>query len=216
MRETSVSFGTCYIVGAAPQANEIYPTREDFVVAADGGCAHLRRWGRTPDFVVGDLDSLEGAPPSGVPCRRFPTKKDNTDTALALQEGFARGYRRFELVGCTAGRPDHTFANQQLLLWAARQGAFACLRGEGCRATALVGGGELRLRGQGTVSVFAFDGAAEGVTIKGMCYPLNNETLWGDTPRGISNQLDGEGYVALQSGALLVFWEDTIEPLANI
>ena len=202
---------TCYLVGASPEAEDapqVCPG--DFVIAADGGCAHLQRWGIVPDFVIGDMDSLAGELPGSVPFARFPSEKNETDMELALQEGLRRGFRRFALLGASGGRPDHTMANVQLLVQAARQGASAVLHMGSWRCTAICAPGctsTLKLKGNGTVSVFAYGEQANGVTITGMTYPLANETLEGAVPRGTSNELDGEGTISLAEGTLLCCWE---------
>ena len=143
---------------------------------------------------------------------------------LAFWEGYQRGLRRFVLTGASGGRMDHTMANLQLLVKAAELGAFALLRDETCCVTALSGQGELRLRGCGTVSVFAYGEEAAGISIQGMKYGLDRETLMGNAPRGVSNALEGgEGVITMESGTLLVFWEaagvareQPIEVFANI
>ena len=211
-----VHMQTCYLVGAAPGAVRIEKQPGDYVIAADGGLDHLERWGLTPDFVVGDMDSLRGALPEDVPYKRVPAEKDDTDMALAFMEGYDRGQRRFVLTGASGGRMDHTAANLQLLVKAAKRGAFALLRDEACCVTALCREGELRLHGKGTVSVFAYGDQAGGVSISGMQYCLDRETLCGDSPRGVSNALDGDGMITMESGTLLVFWEPGIEALVNI
>ena len=207
---------TCYLAGAAPGARDPAPpiAPGDFVIAADGGCGLLRQWGLTPDLIIGDLDSLAGPLPEGVPCIRAPAEKDETDMELALLEGVSRWYRVFGILGGYGGRPDHTIANLQLLAKAAQMGARAVLHAGSWRCAALCGGtpaGELALRGKGIVSVFAWGAKAEGVTIAGMKYPLAGEDLDSTAPRGVSNELDGEGRVTLEKGILLCFWEETIQ-----
>ena len=207
---------TCYLVGASPAAEHFSPLPGDFIIAADGGADHLSRWDIAPDFAVGDMDSLRGTLPEDVHRRRVPAEKDETDMELALLEGFTRGFRRFELIGAAGGRPDHTMANLQLLVKAARLGAFAVLREGSWRCAALVAGQKLLLRGRGTVSVFAYGERAKGVRIAGMKYPLAGEDLDGDTPRGISNELDGEGTVTLEEGFLLCYWQAEIDATINL
>ncbi|MCL2446469.1 MAG: thiamine diphosphokinase [Oscillospiraceae bacterium] len=196
---------TCYIVGAAPQAVRIAPQAGDFTIAADGGLHHLQAWGVEPDYLIGDMDSLQSELPSGISHVKYPAEKDDTDLALALEEALRRGYTRVVLTGCTGGRADHTFANLQLLVQAAKRGVQAVMLDEDYTLTALVGPGELTLQSHGTVSVFAYGERAEGVTITGMKYEIANETLYGDVPRGISNELDGTGTVAVERGVLLVY-----------
>ncbi len=213
----------CYLIGAATTAEKIMPDPDDFMIAVDGGCDTLRRWGLTPDFVLGDFDSIQTGLPENVPCKRYPREKGESDMELALWEGLSRGYRRFELIGASGGRPDHTYANLQLLVQAAEHGAFAVLRFPGYAVAALVSGGSLLLRGSGTVSVFAFGGDAEGITLRGMKYPLERARLSCCAPLGLSNEISQAapgapiGEVSMEHGALLVFWEsEKAIPMVNI
>jgi len=200
----------CYIVGASPDAVKIRPRPGDFLIAADGGLEHLTRWGLKPDLLVGDLDSLAAAP-QGIPCKHFSRKKDDTDLSLALEEAITRGLEHIIITGAWGGRPDHSAANLQLLVKAARRGCFAQMLCGGYTATAITSGNTLRLKGHGTVSVFAHGGDAHGVTIRGLEYPLENAVLRDDTPLGVSNTLDGEGEITLKHGALLIFYQEGIE-----
>lgn len=201
----------CFLVGAAPNAVPITPKPGDFVIAADGGYHHLLKQAITPDLVIGDMDSIHGKLPEGTPGITLPAEKDDTDLVLAFWEGYNRGFRHFILTGASGGRMDHCMGNLQLLVKAAKLGAHAVMQDKEYHVTALIGPGELHLRGTGTASVFAYGKQATGVTIQGMKYNIARETLHGDTPRGVSNELAGEGHIAVQQGVLLIFWETGIE-----
>ena len=115
---------TCYIVGAGDFTSRgLAPAEGDLLIAADGGYDWLRQSGLTPDFLLGDLDSLGVLPslPAKTKLLRYPVEKDDTDTALALEEGWNRGYRSFALYGCGGGRPDHFLANLQTMARYAKQ-----------------------------------------------------------------------------------------------
>lgn len=61
-----------------------------WIVCADGGARHLRRLGRLPDLLVGDLDSAHPEDvawmiQNDVPLDKFPMAKDATDSELAIQ-----------------------------------------------------------------------------------------------------------------------------------
>ena len=194
----------CYIAGASPAAERIHPGPKDFLIAADGGLRHLARWGLQPHLLVGDLDSLEEAP-EGIPCKKHPREKDATDLSLALDEAIALGYRHIVITGAWGGRPDHCVASLQLLAKTAARGIDVQMLCNGFTAMAITGGKILRLRGNATVSIFAWGGQANGVTIRGLKYPLENAALHSDTPLGVSNVLTGEGEITLKHGTLLVF-----------
>ena len=115
----------CYIVGAGEfTPRGLCPEPGDFVIAADGGLCALENMGITPDLLIGDLDSLGDHPlPEGVPLEKHPVEKDDTDTGIALAQGYAMGYRSFALYGCAGGRIDHLLANFQSMARYSKLGA---------------------------------------------------------------------------------------------
>lgn len=201
--------GICYIVGAGnTDGVRIAPGEGDLVIAADAGWLALREWGILPHLAVGDFDSL-GDAPAGVPVVRHPVRKDETDMALAVEEGLARGYRQFALLGGVGGRTDHTLANLQLLTGLARRGCKALLLGADCAAMAVSAGASWRMRQEtGTVSVFCLGREARGVTVTGLSYEAQEITLTDDCPLGVSNAFIGaEAAVQVADGTVLVWWE---------
>lgn len=116
---------TCYIVGAGDfTARGFAPGPGDLILAADGGYRALYRLGTTPDLLLGDFDSLGDVPlPANLPVLRFPARKDDTDTGLALRHGLMLGFRDFALYGCAGGRTDHLLANFQSMARVSRLGA---------------------------------------------------------------------------------------------
>ncbi len=197
---------TCYIVAAAEGFVPFVPVGGDLVIAADGGCRHVMAAGIVPDLVVGDLDSCD-ALPQGVPVERHPVRKDETDTALALRIGYARGYRYFVILGGLGGREDHSFANFSLLLNMKQQGARVVLR-SASTDVCVIQNEEYTLHGSigDTVSLFAFGGVAHGVSLRGLSYPLTDATLTPDIPLGVSNELvQPRADICVRDGALLCF-----------
>ncbi len=212
---------TCYVFGAGeyPEAR-ILPEPGDFVIAADGGLAACRQWGITPQILVGDFDSFAAdcaeqntGIPAGTEVVRLPVEKDVTDMAAALELGRARGAKRFVMLGGTGGRPDHTYANYQLLAAMAQRGEEGYLVGAAFSATAIIGGSALTFSSDfsGTLSVFSLTDEARGVEESGVKYPLADATLSATVPLGVSNSFlggeDGGARVAVAQGTLLVMWE---------
>lgn len=132
---------TCYIVGAGDfTARGFAPGPGDLILAADGGYRALYRLGTTPDLLLGDFDSLGDAPlPPDLPVLRFPVRKDDTDTGLALRYGLEQGFRDFALYGCAGGRTDHLLANFQSMARVSRLGATIRLAAPDYDAWALTG-----------------------------------------------------------------------------
>lgn len=224
---------TCYIVGAGDFTPRGFaPVPGDLVLAADGGYRALYSLGYTPDLLLGDFDSLGDLPlPPDLPVLRFPARKDDTDTGLALRHGLDRGFRDFALYGCAGGRVDHLLANLQSMARISRLGAAIRLAAPEYDAWALTGpapstpapdasgpaphapdgpAATLTLpdRPGGTlVSVFCHGDRAEGVTLTGLSYPLDGADLTGDFPLGVSNRrLEGQpATVSVRRGTLLIF-----------
>ena len=222
---------TCYIVGAGDFTPRGFaPVPGDLVLAADGGYRALYSLGYTPDLLLGDFDSLGDLPlPPDLPVLRFPARKDDTDTGLALRHGLDRGFRDFALYGCAGGRVDHLLANLQSMARVSRLGAAIRLAAPEYDAWALTGpapdapasatpaapgalapAATLTLpdRPGGTlVSVFCHGDRAEGVTLTGLSYPLDGADLTGDFPLGVSNRrLEGRpATVSVRRGTLLIF-----------
>ena len=132
---------TCYIVGAGDFTPRGFaPVPGDLVLAADGGYRALCSLGYTPDLLLGDFDSLGDLPlPPDLPVLRFPARKDDTDTGLALRHGLDRGFRDFALYGCAGGRVDHLLANLQSMARVSRLGATIRLAAPEYDAWALTG-----------------------------------------------------------------------------
>lgn len=218
---------TCYVVGAGDFTPRGFaPVPGDLVLAADGGYRALYSLGYMPDLLLGDFDSLGDLPlPADLPVVRFPVRKDDTDTGLALRHGLDLGFRDFALYGCAGGRVDHLLANFQSMARVSRLGATVRLAAPDYDAWSLTGPAPnaptpaapdalapaavlaLPPRPGGTlVSVFCHGDRAEGVTLTGLAYSLSDAALTGDFPLGVSNRrLDGQrATVAVRRGTLLI------------
>ena len=200
--------GICFIVGAGEfTCRGLKPARDDLLLAADGGYEALHAQGLSPHLVIGDMDSLRRRP-QGVSALRFPSRKDETDMALAIRLAQGMGFRKFRLYGATGGRQDHFQANLQLLSALARSRYDARIVAPNFTVYAIAAG-MLRLhglhRGQ-TVSVFCAGDEALGVTLRGLAYEITNARLTGDNPLGVSNQAAGDtARISVRRGTLLVF-----------
>lgn len=200
---------SCYIVGAGEfTPRDLHPDSGDYVIAADGGLRALDDLGIQPDLLIGDLDSLGDHPlPDGVPLEKHPVEKDDTDTGIALAQGYAMGYRSFILCGCAGGRIDHLIANFQSMCRYSKLGANLRLIAPEYDAYALSNGSMiLPHRPAGTtVSIFCHGDKAEGVSIRGLYYPLDGYTLTSEHPLGVSNQhTQEEAEISVQNGTLLM------------
>lgn len=197
-----------YIFGGGIYGNEFPSISEnDFVIAADRGFEILKNKGMCPDITVGDFDSSSEIPEENV--LRLPVEKDVTDTFAAVETALEKGADEIHIYGGMGGRPDHTFANYALICSLAQKGTGVFLYGEGYEITAVCDT-SLKLCGKKgeTVSVFSFTEKSEGVTLKGLKYPLENATLSNTFPLGVSNSFEEEtAFISVKNGTLLVMCE---------
>ena len=181
--------------------------KDDYILAADGGLAHLQKLGIEPNGILGDFDSLGYVPQNS---QVFPVEKDDTDSMLAVRKGLELGYKEFILYGALDGpRLDHTIANLQTLLFLESQGAKGTLVGLKYLITTVKNGVlKLPLAESGIVSVFCLGEKARGVTIRGLKYGLENGQLDSSFPLGVSNHFVGkESSVAVEEGTLIVMYD---------
>ena len=198
---------TCIIFCAAEFDKLAAPIgNEDYVLAADGGLRHLEKLNIVPNGIIGDFDSL-GFVPEGAEV--FPVEKDDTDAMLAAKKGLELGFRKFLFYGSLDGpRLDHTVANFQTLQYLADRDATGYLIGNDYLVTVLKDGSlTFPAREEGILSVFCMGADAQGVTISGAQYELENGTLTAGFPLGVSNHFVGnEVTVSVEKGSLLLLW----------
>jgi thiamine pyrophosphokinase len=182
---------------------------EDLLIAADGGARHCRRLGLIPHIVVGDLDSLTpeeraALERAGTRFEIHPAHKDETDLELALQAAMREGARDVVILAALGGRWDQTLAN--MLLLAHPDFATLTLRLADGPDTLWIVRDQATVRGArgDTLSLMPLAGDAEGVTLSGLEYPLNDGTLRFGYTTGISNVLTAsEATITVRRGVLL-------------
>lgn len=199
--------GICYIVGSGDFTPDgLCPQRDDYVIAADGGYRYLENAHIRTDLLVGDFDSLDYVP-DNIKIYRFPAEKDDTDMGLALKKGEEKGYRRFRIYAGSGSRPDHFYANLQLLARFAMKGYEVSLHAPEFNVYALYNGRISLKREKGTVfSVFAVTDTVNKVTIENAKYETINQSLKNTFPLGVSNEFtENETFILAKGGAVIVF-----------
>lgn len=183
----------------------------DLIVAADGGAENAVAYGRHPEIIVGDFDSLDIAvwrelEASGCQLVRHAAEKDETDTELAVQIALERGADRITLLGALGGeRFDHALGNIFLL---ADFPVVAIQIIDGPQNCWLLRGpGQSRIEGAvgDLLSLIPLTGNVRGIHTQGLYYSLNGESLRFGRPRGISNVLtQPQAEVSCEEGLLLI------------
>ena len=198
MKKTALIFG-------AGEANmkDIKQPADSLVWAADGGLAYCTSVGITPDFLIGDFDSLGYIPANAVV---LPVQKDVTDMEAAVADAEKKGCDTFYIYGGTGNRLDHTLGNIAILIALSKKGKRAFLCDRNYTVTAVTNGTvHFDASDRGTVSVFAADKEVHNVTIEGLLYPLKHATLTNDVTLGVSNELTGQNAcISVGSGTLVI------------
>jgi thiamine pyrophosphokinase len=182
----------------------------DTILAADGGTRHVLALGLAPSTIIGDLDSLtedeqHDLENNGREVIKYSHDKNETDLELALRFAVESGHREILIVGALGGRLDQTLGNLALLTGQEFEG-FDVRVNDGVEEAWFVRS-RCEVRGDpgDIVSLLPWGGEVTGITTDGLCWPLQDENLYPDKTRGISNEMLGEtASITLRSGLLLV------------
>lgn len=181
------------------------------VVAADSGVDNAARLGFSPDYALGDFDSIERIdllsqlPPDRV--FRYPREKDETDTELALAFLLEHDIITRVIVGGGGGRIDHLLALTALFhrqsapsLWITHNAVLRRLDGEH----------RFEVEKGRLISFFPLGGGPCTMKSSGLKWPLDN-LIWYPGDLGLSNRATGPTVsISVLSGTLLM-----IEPLGE-
>ena len=190
--------------GIARRINE-----EDFLIAVDGGLNHLATLGLKPNLIIGDMDSVDGKlldkfRKQEVAIEKHPPDKDQNDLELAIQAAVKMHPKTIWIVAALGNRIDQTLANIFLLT---REDLIDIDTHiiDGVRDLFLIRkeASISGVKGQ-RVSLIPIHGPVNGIRTEGLAYSLNNETLYPDRTRGISNRMtDVQARIAIENGLLL-------------
>lgn len=198
--------------GDLPDTNKVGTLlhADDFIICADGGTRHALALGLKPALVIGDMDSIpkdqwQELEKAGVSIELYPRDKNETDLELAINRAIEDKPQQIVIIAALGGRLDQTLGNI-VLLTDVRLMIFDVRLDDGveeiffCRDQAQVQG-----RSGDIVSLIPWQGAVSNIQTKGLKWVLQNETLYPDKTRGISNEMLGEtASISIGSGLLLV------------
>lgn len=181
-----------------------------FIVGVDGGAGHLRKLGIIPDALLGDFDSikkedLEFYRGMGVEILEFPVDKDKTDTELAVELAENKGFKNIIFVGGLGTRFDHSLSNIFILKKMLDKGICGKIADEQNEITLVRDGISLTREADAKITLLSLSEKAEGVTTKGLLYPLSDATLELGSSWGVSNEFTAEvAEITVRSGLLIV------------
>jgi thiamine pyrophosphokinase len=188
----------------------------DMVVCVNGGAENAIALGFEPKVVIGDMDSMgtrlrEQLQAEGCRFVEFPSRKDETDSELAVRYALSLGATELVMLGALGGRIDHTLANVMLLALPELEGVQVRLV-EGDQEVLLIRD-EVVIEGQpgDMISLLPLSGDVVGIHTEGLEYPLHDGTLRFGAARGVSNVLTAlQARVRVGKGLLLAVHHRTL------
>ena len=200
---TEPAFGEEYIKKIQPQ----------LLIAVDSGMEFFYQSGIIPHRIVGDFDSVKEKTleffreKDGIDWVGLIPEKDDTDTEAAIRGAIESQCERIHLLGATGSRIDHVFANIHLLGMGFGKGVQIIMADTHNRIRLTEKGISIKKKEQfgDYVSLLPFAGEVEGLTLKGMKYPLKDYNYPCFSSLGISNEIvEEEAVISFKKGVLMV------------
>lgn len=177
-------------------------TEYQIKVAADGAYLYMQKLGIPMDYIVGDLDSLTKQN-INIPIIHI-AEQESTDMEKALNFIYAQGYTIVHIYGGSGLEQDHFLGNLHVaykfftkleITFFDDLHSYFFLPKQIC----------IQTQKNQLISLIPFP-LAQGITTKGLLYPLNGEDLCLGTRIGTRNRaLMDEIEISFQSGSMLIF-----------
>ena len=150
----------------------------DRLICADGGADSALRLGLTPDFIIGDLDSI-----SKETIKIFKNtsqilqykRQNDTDVEKCLKFAIKNKFDEALLIGVTGNRLDHTICNLGIVLKYFSKIKISLLA-ENSYLKPYTGDIRLKTQKGEIISLYGFDKKTK-ITSRGLKYPLKNISL---------------------------------------
>lgn len=181
-----------------------------FIISVDGGASHLRKFGIKPDVLLGDFDSINKADfdyfkELSVEIVKFPAQKDMTDTELAVELAIEKGYKTLVFIGALGTRYDHSLSNIFMLRQLLNKGIEGIVVNETNEITLIHDKIRIYKEEGIKVTLLPLSETVEGVTTKGLYYPLSNAVLEMGSTWGVSNEFASDiAEISISKGLLLI------------
>lgn len=180
--------------------------RAALVLCADGGANRALAAGIQPDYVIGDLDSLNPLVRDAFDAKQLihRPRQNATDLDKTLDFAIEMGAEAVSVLGCGGGRFDHQLTNLNILQKYSDRLEICCIDATG---TGYFVRDRLHLTtpiGQ-QISLMAFT-RASGITTHGLKWSLTDATLEWGVSDGQSNEAVAPAVdIRVTEGVLFVF-----------
>lgn len=184
----------------------------DYIIASDRGLEIIDKFNMTPDYIIGDFDSLDKRilnkyiNNKNTIIKKLNPEKDYTDTHMAIKLAIELESKEITILGAIGTRIDHTIANIHVLKETLDK-SIEC--------KVIDKRNEIQLINRKTIlktdknykyiSLIPLTTKVEGITLKGFKYPLSNATLEIGHSIGVSNeQIEEYAEINFKKGILIL------------
>lgn len=184
----------------------------DIIIVCDGGLRHVHKLGVVPNYIIGDFDSvdsnlLEQYKNSDTIIETFDIDKDYTDTELGLKKAIELDCEDVHIIGGIGSRLDHTIANIMLIKQGIESDVNIALINEYNIVNMLVDESCINIKNKVgyNCSIIPITRKIVGVTTVGLKYQLNDDVLYMNATKGISNVIESNDCsIVMKKGECLV------------
>lgn len=182
-----------------------------FIIVADGGARLLKKYDLGADILLGDLDSigeeaLTYIKEHKIEVKKFPEKKDFTDTELALSYLVDEKYKDIVILGALGTRLDHELANLMNLKKLYMKGIRAKIEDDYNEVIYVEEGSYDFEKTDKKYFSLINAGDRMNFTTKGLYYEVEDLEINSENPsRGVSNEMVGEkAIIKINSGSAFI------------
>lgn len=207
MEQTKLKFKVVILCdGSFPQhpVPLSYLKNAEQIICCDGAADKLIEFGMTPDYIVGDLDSVSKKTKADYADKIvYNGDQETNDQTKAVEFVLQKGYTKVAILGATGKREDHTIGNIALLLEYANKLDVVSISNTGIFRPVLKSVKCASFKGQ-QVSIFCV-GTPTPLTSAHLKYPLN-KTILHSWWMGTLNESLGDSFsLEFDKGRLIVF-----------
>lgn len=182
----------------------------DIILCADGGAEYAYLNKITPDFLIGDFDSIETSVldyflSKGSKILKFPIDKDFTDTELCIEKAIELGCNKICILYGIGNRIDHSLGNIGLLSRINKNNIFGYIACDNCYIYLCNSNISISGNSGDIISIVPFKGDAQGLISHGLKYSLDNLNIEFGRAIGVSNIMtDNICSISIDSGEVLI------------
>jgi thiamine pyrophosphokinase len=188
--------------------DEIY-SEGDFIICADGGLNYLDILNVKPNLIVGDFDSVDLSlleKYKNIETKKYPAEKNYTDMEIAIEEAIICGYNEITIFGATGTRLDHTMANILLIERYLKKNINITIVDNNNYISILNKDIVINKKEGYYVSIVPISECIDGITLKGMKYPLLDVKVDRGSTLCISNEIiANKAEISIRTGVGILF-----------